>query len=411
MVHPMKCVRALASDMRCAQLAFPFIMSLACHAQAFEWTRLEPFPGSARDDAASFTIGNTVFVGTGRAVDFSLTNDWYAFDMVEGNWTAIAALPASGRQYCTAFTDGTHGYLFGGVDDSGPLNQLWRYAPLLDQWQTMAPLPSAGRYASVAFDNGMVCTGLLDGGVATDGSWQYDPSADSWAARAAVPGPARHRAAGSGTMVYVVGGSDEEGNALSDVHVYNEGSDTWTAIDDLPEPRYGADAVYNPLVDQFHLVAGASSASAFQAEAWTFNATTWESISPFAGGPRRGGVIAIGTPNGPSLQQVYYGTGTDGTQRYNDWWMYLTISEGIEERPIHRSLAYPDPSTGLVRFDLGEEQGTLRYTITDMAGRSVAEGSHSSTATMDLTFLPAGRYTIVFLGGRTFTHSSLSIVH
>lgn len=397
--------------MRTILIPLVLAWSFAGRAQAFEWTLQEPFPGSARDDAASFTIGNRVFVGTGRAVDFSLTNDWYAFDMIEGSWTAIAALPASGRQYCSAFTDGTRGYLFGGVDDSGPLNELWRYDPLLDQWQAMAPLPSAGRYASVAFDNGMVCTGLLEGGTATKACWQYDVSADDWTTRAEVPGPARHRAAGSGIVAYVVGGADEEGTVLSDAYVYDQGSDTWTAVDDLPEPRYGADAIYNPLVDHLHLVAGASTASAFQAEAWTFNATTWESFSPFAGGPRRGGVIAIGTPNGPSLQQIYYGTGTDGTQRFNDWWMYLNITEGIRERTFHKGLAYPDPTTGLVRFDLSEEQRTLRYTISDMAGRHVAEGSHPPSATMDLTCLPAGRYSILFIGGNTFARSSLSIVH
>ena len=98
-------------------------------ASAQTWEQLPDFPGTPRDDAASFMIGDHIYVGTGMEVGFGLTNDWFRFDMISETWDPIASMPASPRQYCTAFTVDDTGYVFGGIDSTGALNELWAYDP------------------------------------------------------------------------------------------------------------------------------------------------------------------------------------------------------------------------------------------------------------------------------------------
>lgn len=379
-------------------------------AQHDEWTQLPPFPGSARDDASSFTIENTVFVGTGRDVSFALTNDWYAFNMVDQTWTNIAPLPASGRQYCAAFIDGTYGYLFGGVDANGPLNELWRYDPMMDEWEAMEPLPAAGRYATVAFDNGFICTGLLNGGIPTNESWQYDATNDSWSARAAVPGTPRHRASGSGAVIQVIGGSDVDGNPLADGYFYSSTNDTWYEVPDLPAPRIGADAVVDMNYSTTYVVAGASSSDTFHDEAWSLTDGEWTSIPPFSGGIRRGGVIAFGTAFGVYDRIIYYGTGTDGSQRYADWWRYTTLLDGIGEHQRTALVSRPNPSHGSIRIDGCCTSGQAFYSVHDHGGRVLLSGTMNGTAPLDLTLLAPGAYIIHINDGTQTYHSRASIV-
>jgi N-acetylneuraminic acid mutarotase len=84
----------------------PALLTLATSAQT--WTQLPDFPGTARDDAATFTINDKIYVGTGMEVGWGLTTDWWCFDRATASWTAIAPLPAAPRQYCTGFNGCRH---------------------------------------------------------------------------------------------------------------------------------------------------------------------------------------------------------------------------------------------------------------------------------------------------------------
>ncbi len=336
---------------------------------AQQWTQLEDFPGSARDDAASFTVYDRVFVGTGLDEGFQLTNDWYVFILSEWRWDTIAPLPASGRQYASAFTLNGQGYLFGGIDASGPLNELWCYDPLTDTWSARAPLPAPGRYACAVFtlnDEAYVCTGMLDGGIPTNEVWRYDRITDTWTARTAVPGPPRHRAMAFDHLI--IGGADATGNALTDAHAYSTSTDTWTVRSDLPGPRYAAEAVDNLLIG------GASSASTLHADVWSHDPSndTWSTalLPAFPGGPRRS---AVSAPNLYLMDagMVFFGTGSDNQQRYRDWWM-LTFPVGVPEERQGMVRVFPNPAkdritvehpvhTPLDRLLLLDDRGTLLH--------------------------------------------------
>ena len=163
----------------------PALLLFALSVSAQTWTQLPDFPGNARDDAATFTIGNRIYVGTGMDVGFQLTNDWWCFDTQTELWSPIAAMPTTSRQYGTAFTIADTGYVFGGVDVSGALDQLWAYYPEQDAWEQKASIPAEARYACVAvtgfYTNAIVATGMLASGSPTNEAWKYqavtDPSA------------------------------------------------------------------------------------------------------------------------------------------------------------------------------------------------------------------------------------------
>jgi hypothetical protein len=191
----------------------------------------------------------------------------------------------------------------------------------------------------------------------------------------------------------VIGGRSGDGAVLDDVHHYDPQSDIWsTSASSLPAARFGADAVFDDVVGSIYLVGGASSDSEFHAESWS--GEPWSPIAPFAGGPRRGGVIAYGVTS-PFTQSIYYGTGVDDTQRYADWWVYRNVSESIQERGRELVRIHPNPSTGPIRLDLGVAKDHIPYRIHDNTGRIIVEGVHVPGETLDLSGQPSGIYHII----------------
>lgn len=353
-----------------------------------EWVQLDDFPGTARDDAASFTVFDRVFVGTGLDEGFQLTNDWYVFILSEWRWDTIAPLPASGRQYASTFSLNDQGYLFGGVDASGPLNELWCYDPLTDTWSERTPLPAPGRYACAVFtqnDKAYVCTGMLEGGAPTNEVWAYDRITDTWTARAAVPGPPRHRATALENLV--VGGADAAGNALTDAHAYTTVTDEWTERNDLPAPRYSAEAVENLLIG------GASSASTLHADVWSHDPVndTWTGalLPPFPGGPRRS---AVSAPNLYLMDvgMIFFGTGSDNQQRYRDWWM-LNFPVGVPEERQAQVRVFPNPAKGRITLEHPVHTSLDRILLLDGRGRQLHAWVRPLGA-LDLPQLAPGHY-------------------
>lgn len=364
------------------------------------WEQLADFPGTARDDAASFTIDGIIYVGTGMEVGWGLTTDWYAFDASTESWSPIAPLPATPRQYCAAFAANGKGFLFGGIDANGASNELWCYDPVLDEWTEKAPLPSEGRYACVAigyWNTGQVATGMLASGQPTNEHWLYNADLDLWTSSQPVPGPARHRAAAFATSAFVIaGGADADGDALSDVWQYEIIFPTgeWMAGPDLPEPRLGAKCVSpNGL-----LIGGASDASTFHDDAWWFVNGTWTALTPFAGGIRRGGASGASAGEGGT---AYFGTGLgSGLQRHRDWWA-LRGPIRIEEHDSTIIQVAPNPAQDELRVAF-QMAGTRAYHVLDGSGRIVHAGSCASADFIDISALVAGHCMLQLVNDQSF---------
>src|ERR1700741_3975214 len=92
-------------------------LSQLCYSQS--WLQLADFPGTARDDGASFKINDKVYCGIGLEVGWTCPNDFYIFDLSTESWTTAAGFPSTTtRQYACGFPLNGKGYVFGGVDCS-----------------------------------------------------------------------------------------------------------------------------------------------------------------------------------------------------------------------------------------------------------------------------------------------------
>jgi hypothetical protein len=350
------------------------------------WVRKADLPATPRDDAAAFSLDGKVYVGTGRDVSFSLTNDWFSYTEVSDTWLPIASLPSTGRQYCTAFADGTYGYLFGGIDINGPLNELWRYDPVADIWEQRASLPGPGRYASVVLSDRFIATGLLADGTAISECWEYNTGSDEWTQRADVPGTPRHRASGGWS---VIGGADAAYQALSDCYEYDVFNGTWSPLPDLPEPRYGGDAVQNILVG------GASSETMLHGDVWAYDDGAWSDsgiLEPFPPGMRRGGVIAGSTnSNGPTF---YYGTGVDLLQRYSDWWAFHASPTSIDDHQRGALSIAPIPAMDEITIRMANNDVVLGAVLYDAQGQLAMEWTATQGGTIPIRDLRPGLYVV-----------------
>lgn len=367
-------------------------------ATAQSWQQLPDFPGTARDDAAAFSIGSKVYVGTGMEVGWGLTNDWWCYDAGTGNWEAMAAMPATPRQYCAAFTVNDTGYVFGGVDANGALGELWAYYPGTDLWVQKNSMPAEARYAAVAmegWDYGFVATGMLASGAPTKEAWKYHPATDSWEQINSVPGPSRHRAAaiqGEGGVM-LLGGADSTGSALDDAWSYPVWFETGAYFPEapLPAPRYGMKGAANHVAV---LAGGADSDTTFHDDTWTRHTGNWNALPAFPGGPRRGGIGAGIEASNNGDHTFFFGLGLDqGLMRHKDWWR-LDFATGIHQEAPQRIGLFPNPAHDALMITWPGSWPEARVRIVDALGRTVLDRQVNSGSPIDVRPLSAGRYVV-----------------
>ena len=383
------------------------------------WEQYPDFPGTARDDAAAFSIDTKIYFGTGYQTGWVLATDWYAYDIVGGwnTWEPIAPLPSTPRQYCTGI-DG--GYLFGGLDANGPLNELWQYDPGSNTWSQRASMPAAGRYASSTFTvNGriFIANGMLDNGVPTNEFWEYDPVLDQWTQRASVPGPPRHRASsfvGPAQHGYVAGGADSSFQALNDVWSYEVASDVWTQAASMPQGRYGSDAAlvtsgeaaFNGPI----LLAGASNDTTLHSNGYRYSSfdDTWTDLGQVLPQGIRGGAMASASGGG-GWWLTLFGTGLDSslTRRQEVYGTSLVFA--VPDLQAATTKLHPNPATDQVRPDLPAHWPHADCIVRDALGRSVLETRVVQGASIDVGNLPAGRYELLVRHGDELLRTALVI--
>ncbi len=392
-----------------------FILILGFNgAVAQEWVQLPDFPGTARDDAAAFSIGTHAYFGTGMETGWALTSNWWMLDIVGSpQWYPVPDLPAEPRQYCAGFnfSNGERGYLFGGLSSSGPLNELWSFSEATNSWMQLASLPDIGRYACTAFtigDKAYVVGGLVSGGAATNACWSYEPATDLWAEVASIPGIARHRTSSfdDGSFGYVIGGADSAYNALTETWKYDPMADQWTAAAPLPEPRYNA----APLRDiDLGIVGGASDDTTFHANAYLYYpaADSWnEMIDTLPFGVRGAAGTFAGGGGGWYFNVI--GTGIDNDLVRHKEMFTKGFVYSIEEL-AHPSLkVYPNPATNSITVIWPDTWPNARIRILDGLGRTVQDPQMNSSSSIDVSRLSPGRYVVEAQHGPTQLRSVLT---
>jgi hypothetical protein len=394
----------LSSIMRSISLPL-FVVPILLTAQT--WTQLPDLPGSGRSNAACFNLWDgALYVGTGLDPNGQPTSDWYKFDIAAQTWSAIAPLPASPRWGCSAWRDGFKGWLFGGYDADGPLNELWEYDPIPNEWTQRASLPGPGRYLAAGtcdvLSSPRVSGGILDGGMLTNECWSYDRWEDEWSIRTDIPGPARRSAAVFESTI--IGGIDADMNVLSDAWTYDANYWYPSALGTSPAPRYGASLAVGVLVG------GSSNDTLIHNDVWRYDSdgATWEQYPSFPPGPRTAGVMS----SWPLA--VYYGTGTDGTEVHNDWWMLnAPISEGIEDRETSIAIGLaPIPADQELHLSLLHPSINTTITILSADGRvAYNERTSAASPTIRTSDLPSGSYVIVVQSEKGRAQKQFIVVH
>ena len=164
-----------------------------------------------------------------------------------------------------------------------------------DTWTRMAPLPDgAGRAWHVAVWDDADSIAIVEGGYFKNGTqdavysqplYTYDASSDAWTAR----GPSMLPTASAGAWdprdgcLLVCGGYELQ----SGVKVVAAGTwdwfpsnGTWVRLADLPAPRYGQCAVWDPVDGRF-LVFGGTDGAAYFPDVWSYDysANAWTNLS------------------------------------------------------------------------------------------------------------------------------------
>jgi N-acetylneuraminic acid mutarotase len=384
---------------------------LATFSPAFtqQWQQTADFPGVERDDGCSFTIGNTAYCGTG-IVPFVPRADFHAFDLLAEIWTTIASLPAGEkRQYASGFASDTFGFVFGGVNDTAFLNDLWRYDPKQDQWKEMSGLPSFARAGAAVFvidSIAYILGGKNDSLEATAEVWAYHMFRGSWKRKQDLPFGARWRAsaAGNDSLGYLAFGLDDSLHFRKEVYEYNPLTDSWKKISDFPGG--GRNYVKMQLMgDQLITIGGMDSAGVFSNACHSYNLSKqqWKTLPPIPATARRAGICF------KSSSAIYYTTGllADYSRTQETW--RLEDPTNLSESCIKNAIGiYPNPATDHLYLS-GLPTGTLNFEVWDQFGRQVMR-LESPQLSLSINLLNAGIYHLIIRQNESAVYQKLTFI-
>jgi hypothetical protein len=153
------------------------------YTQDGDWIARSQLNGPARSEAATFTIGNFTFLGTGWDGLNKRYSDFWKYDPLQDVWAQVISLPDSAaRSSAVGLTIDSMGYIGTGYDGFNYLKDFWQYNSATNSWIRKADFTGGARYEAVGFgigNFGYLGTGF-DGSFSQKDFYKYDPSSDSW---------------------------------------------------------------------------------------------------------------------------------------------------------------------------------------------------------------------------------------
>jgi len=197
--------------------------------------------------------------------------------------------------------DGQKAYLFGGLNASGPTNDLWAFDLATDSW---TELHTTGEGPGARFGHtgvwvpgfGLVIWSGQGSSSFFDDVWAYDPQTNSWSelpSLGAVP-EARYGSCASigpdGEM-WISHGFTEDDGRFADTRSYDFATGTWTdrtPSGDLPVKRCLHDCTWSP-AGQLILYGGQTTGTAALGDLWTYDpqSVTWTQVEQVYSPPPR----------------------------------------------------------------------------------------------------------------------------
>jgi len=212
----------------------------AFYTNAQYWQQLEDFPGNPRDDGIAFVIGDSAYCGTGLTPWWSAERDFYGLNLSNETWFSIDPLPIDEeRQYASGFASNSNGFVFGGINSTGYLNDLWMYEPINDNWIEKSPLPSFGRSGAACFvinDTAYFVGGRSSSSIAINEIWAYSIINDNWIQKVDFPYGNIWRASATqvNNLGYLIFGIDEADMYQNKLYQFDPLTDSWTQTSIFP---------------------------------------------------------------------------------------------------------------------------------------------------------------------------------
>lgn len=145
------------------------------------WTQKADFGGTARFEAAGFSIGNKGYVGTGRDLMNNAYKDFWEYNPATNSWTQKAPFGGAARHAATGISIGNRGYIGTGgsyFQANASYKDFWKYDVATNTWTKKADYPGIAGFQAVGFsigNFGYIGTGYnFASGPAKD-FWEYCP--------------------------------------------------------------------------------------------------------------------------------------------------------------------------------------------------------------------------------------------
>jgi N-acetylneuraminic acid mutarotase len=216
---------------------------------AGQWSAGQPSP-VVRFEGAAAVVNDRLYAFGGFSEALGAQTSVHQFDPGSGQWSARAPMPRA-VTHVQAAVIGTRVYLAGGFEGTNPgvaVADVLSYDTVANQWSSTeipdlpAPQASAGFVAlgtRLHYLGGLLADRCTD----TTGHLVFDTAipALGWTSRAAMPETRNHfQAVVLDGRIYVLGGQrgHDCGNTnLTSAHVYDPGTNQWSALAPLPAER------------------------------------------------------------------------------------------------------------------------------------------------------------------------------
>lgn len=309
------------------------------------WNQISDFPGTARDDASTFTINNKVYCGLGLDAGFSCTSDFKIFDLTTETWSNGVSLPSGEeRQYANGFSHQGIGYIFGGINCSAAyLADFWKFNPATNSWTSLPDLPAIGRAGAVSFvieDTVYIVGGKTNGGNITSEVWAFDLINQQWSQKTNLPIDGIWRGISfSANSTGIIGlGKLNDGTLNTECYHYFPVTDTWQLIPQLNliPTTY---SMFSQIGNVGFVYGGMLEDLSYSNQFIRINLDTWETttLTTFPADARRGGVGFVGN------NDFYISMGVSAFARLNETWKASSVL-GIEDEKLMNSVSiYPNP--------------------------------------------------------------------
>jgi N-acetylneuraminic acid mutarotase len=238
------------------------------------WGNMANLPvWTQRQYATAFSYSTTGYMLCGIDCGGNCLNDMYKYDATANTWTAIANFPGNPRQGPCSFVLGNKAYVVSGRNSSGTVfNDVWEYNFTNSSWMQKNNLPFAGMFRGSGFvinGTAYVAYGLTNNANFNRSIYQYDQSNDQWILIANVNLPARNYVgcAVTSNKAFFYGGQDSTYNITNDVRLFDPATGTVTIYPGIPGLGRKGGMAFS-LNNMFYIATGVDSSPARVKETW-----------------------------------------------------------------------------------------------------------------------------------------------